>query len=89
MSNKPPEPVCVGQYLTEFEAMLARNMLVEAGIQAMVVGAMTANFRAETPGVVKVLVPGNAEEEALKLMIEFDTPPEDHDLSDQDPDASE
>ena len=69
--------------------MLAKNMLTEAGIQAMIVGAMTAGFRAETPGVVKVMVPGNAEEEALKLMIEFDAEPTNQDPTDQDSDTSQ
>ena len=70
MSKEHNEPVTVGRYPTEFEAMLTKNMLSEAGIPAQVVGAMTAGFRAETPGFVKVMVPGEFEEQALKLLIE-------------------
>lgn len=71
MGKESHEPVVVGQFPTEFEAMLTRNMLVEAGIPAQAVGGMTAGFRAETPGFVKVLVPAEDEEQALKLLIEY------------------
>ncbi len=77
MSKEHNDPVTVGRYTTEFEAMLTKNMLVEAGIPAQVVGAMTAGFRAETPGVVKVLVPGDFEEQALVLLIEYTNEAED------------
>ena len=70
MSNQHAEPVVVGTYETEFEAALNKNMLNEAGIPAQLVGAMTAGFRAETPGKVKVLVPGSFAERALELLIE-------------------
>ncbi len=70
MSKEHTDPVTVGRYPTEFEAVLTKNMLTEAGIPAQVVGAMTAAFRAETPGFVKVMVPGEFEERALKLLIE-------------------
>ncbi len=69
MSKDHPEPVVVARYSTEFEASLTRNMLQEAGIPSQLVGGMTAGFRAETPGMVDVLVPGQFAEEA-KLMIE-------------------
>lgn len=69
MSKDHSEPVVVARYSTEFEASLARNMLQEAGIPSQIVGGMTAGFRAETPGMVDVLVPGRFAEEA-KLMIE-------------------
>ena len=77
MSKEHNDPVTVGRYTTEFEAMLTKNMLVEAGIPAQVVGAMTAGFRAETPGLVKVLVPGDFEEQALVLLIEYTNEAED------------
>jgi hypothetical protein len=70
MSKKHPDPVVVAKYPTEFEASLTKNMLEEAGIPAQLVGAMTAGFRAETPGIVKVLVPGELAERALELLIE-------------------
>jgi len=72
MKNEHPDPVVVAKYPTEFEAALTKNMLVEAGIPCEMVGAMTAGFRAETPGMVSVLVPGDRAEEALELIIEQD-----------------
>ena len=69
MTNEHPDPVVVARYPTEFEASLTRNMLNEAGIPSELVGGMTAGFRAETPGMVEVLVPGQFAEEA-KLLIE-------------------
>lgn len=72
MSNEHPDPVVVGRYETEFEGMLIKNMLTEAGIPSEVVGGMTAGFRAETPGMVKVMVPGEYAERALELLIEDD-----------------
>lgn len=74
MSDTQPDqhadPVVVGIYDTEFEAALIKNMLSEAGIPAQMVGAMTAGFRAETPGKVKVLVPGSLGEQARALIAE-------------------
>jgi len=69
MSNEHAEPVVIERYKTEFEAMLTKNMLEEAGIPCEVVGGMTAGFRAETPGFVEVLVPGQYAERALELLI--------------------
>lgn len=77
MSTDHNEPVTIGRFPTEFEAVLVKNMLSEAGIPVQVVGAMTAGFRAETPGVVKVMVPGSFEEQALKLVIEYTDQAED------------
>jgi hypothetical protein len=80
MSNEHPDPVVVARYPTEFEASLTRNMLNEAGIPSQLVGSMTAGFRAETPGMVDVLVPGQFAEEA-KLLIEEQA---EGDLGDED-----
>ncbi|PCI07190.1 hypothetical protein COB72_10685 [bacterium] len=71
MNDTNPDPVVVGRYTTEFEAVLVKNMLAEAGVPVQVVGAMTAGFRAETPGFVKVMVPGSFEEQALELLIAY------------------
>lgn len=70
MSAEHGKPVVVGRYPTEFEASLIRNMLVEEGIPSQVVGGMTAGSRAETPGMVDVLVPGDRAEEA-RLIIKM------------------
>ncbi len=86
MSKDHAEPVVVARYSTEFEASLTRNMLQEAGIPSQLVGGMTAGFRAETPGMVDVLVPGRFAEEA-KLMIEEQEEGE-TDMSDVEGDGS-
>ncbi|MBO6513823.1 MAG: DUF2007 domain-containing protein [Phycisphaerales bacterium] len=78
MSSKHQEPVVIGRYPTEFEASLIRNLLVEEGIPSQVVGGMTAGFRAETPGMVEVLVPGDRAEEA-RLILETQEDMEDAD----------
>ena len=70
MSQKHDEPVVIGRYETEFEAVLAKNMLSEAGVPAQVLGGITAGFRAESLGMVKLMVPSAFEERALELMIE-------------------
>jgi len=72
MSTQHPNPVVVAKYPTEFEASLIKNMLVNAGIPSQVAGGITAGFRAETPGMVQVLVPGGFEEEARLLIEEFE-----------------
>ena len=76
MSNEHPDPVVVGRYPTEFEAAIIKNMLVDAGIPSETAGGMTAGFRAETPGMVQVLVPGDRAEEALAMIAEQDSHPE-------------
>ncbi len=70
MKDNHPDPVVVGKYPTEFEAALVRNMLVEAGIPSQTAGGMTAGFRAETPGMVQVLVPGEFAEVAREMIAE-------------------
>ncbi|MBL4810635.1 MAG: DUF2007 domain-containing protein [Phycisphaerales bacterium] len=77
-----PDPVVVARYPTEFEASLVRNMLVEAGIPSQTAGGMTAGFRAETPGMVQVLVPGEFAEVAREMIAEQETNPESDPKSD-------
>lgn len=72
MSSEHPEPVVVGEYPTEFEATIVKNMLTEAGITCQVVGGGLAGFRAEAPVMVRVLVPEGDQERALELLIEHD-----------------
>lgn len=68
MNEKHQDPVVVGEYPTEFEASLVKNMLSMEGVPSELVGAMTAGFRAETPGMVKVLVPGSFAELAREII---------------------
>ncbi len=84
MSDTHADPVEVGKYTTEFEASLTKNMLNEAGIPAQMVGALTAGFRAETPGMVKVIVPASFEEQALELLIEHTKDVEDTEQGSED-----
>lgn len=56
MSADPLEPVTVASARTEFEAAAITSALREQGIDARAVGGMTAGFRAETPGDVRVMV---------------------------------
>lgn len=70
-SDQHPEPVIIGKYPTEFEAALVKNMLAEVGIPSELVGAFTAGFRAETPGMVQVMVPGQFADEAKAMLNEF------------------
>lgn len=84
MSDTHADPVEVGKYTTEFEASLTKNMLNEAGIPAQLVGAFTAGFRAETPGLVKVIVPASFEEQALELLIEHTNAIEDDEQDAED-----
>lgn len=72
MSSEHPEPVVVGEYPSEFEAMIVKNMLTEAGITCQVMGGTLAGFRAEAPAMVRVLVPEADQERALELLIEHD-----------------
>jgi len=62
------EPVVVGEYPTEFEATIIKNLLVEAGIHAMVSGGTIGGFRAEAPGMVQVLVAAGSESRARELI---------------------
>jgi len=68
MNTEHPDPVVIGRYPTEFEAAIIKNMLVDAGIPSETAGGMTAGFRAETPGMVQVLVPGDRAEEARAII---------------------
>lgn len=58
----------LGQYATELEASMIAAGLRERGINAHVVGGMTAGFRAEAPGMARVLVPADRLDEARHLV---------------------
>lgn len=65
------EPVVIGEYPSEFEAMIVKNQLVEAGIPAEVSGGTIGGFRAEAPGLVQVLV-GAANAERARAVLSGD-----------------
>ncbi len=63
--------VPVAACTTELEASMIASGLNERGIEARVVGGATAGFRAEAPGVAKVLVHADDLAEALRLIAEI------------------
>ena len=56
---------------SEPEAALLVNILRDCHIQAEMTGALTANFRADVPGFVRVLVRGNDLETAREILKEY------------------
>ena len=56
MTDDSPAVVLV-QIPTEWQAKLIAAVLQEEGIDAAVVGSLTAQFRAEAPGMVRIMVP--------------------------------
>ncbi|MBX3358510.1 MAG: hypothetical protein KF745_08780 [Phycisphaeraceae bacterium] len=54
--NDPDQPVVVATSATEVGGEELVSVIRAAGIDAMVIGAMTAGFRAEAPGIVKIMV---------------------------------
>jgi len=56
---------------SEPEAALLVNTLRDCHIQAEMTGALTANFRADVPGFVRVLVRGNDLETAREILKEY------------------
>ncbi len=55
----------------EINATLLANELTQQGIPAQASGTLTAGFRAEAPGAVKVLVRESDLPEAKRLMAEY------------------
>lgn len=55
-NSESTKAVPVASCTTELEASMIATGLNERGIEARVVGGATAGFRAEAPGMVKVLV---------------------------------
>ncbi len=70
--SKHEEPKVVAEYVSEFEANIVCNMLREEGIPCQIMGGTLAGFRAEAPNLVRLLVPAEFEERALRVLIEHD-----------------
>ncbi len=71
MSNpEPNDPVIVGEFESELEANFIVSRLADAGIPAWVTGQLTAGFRAEAPGRVRVLVRTSDAERAREALRE-------------------
>jgi hypothetical protein len=56
MTTNPDTLATLATVSTEVEAQLLANMLNDRGIAAVATGGFTSQFRAEAPGVVRVLV---------------------------------
>lgn len=68
-------PITIAEFPHEFTATLAKNALEAAGIPCQLVGVHTAGFRAEAPGMVKLLVPAARESEARAILDDFNAEP--------------
>jgi len=64
-------PVTLISTPTELEAQVIAGALVNRGLPAKAVGGFTAGFKAEAPGEVQVLVPGERLEEAMRLLADI------------------
>lgn len=71
--DDPNEPVVVGEFENELAANLVVTRLEDAGIPSWVTGQLTAGFRAEAPGRVRVLVRAVDAERALEALREDET----------------
>lgn len=77
MPNEPSNPdrgsppIVIAEFPHEFTATLAKQALEAAGIPCQMTGIHTAGFRAEAPGMVRVLVPASREAEARAIMEDF------------------
>ena len=56
MSEQGDQPVLLAEFPTEALAAIFIAMLREEGIEAVMTGGIRVGFRAEAPGMVRVLV---------------------------------
>lgn len=88
MTNDPghhnDKVVTLAFLFTEVEAKLLSNALNEEGIHSEVAGLLTASFRAEAPGRVKVLVREQDLERAKELLDDYTKSKEEIDWSQVD-----
>ncbi|MEM6506377.1 MAG: DUF2007 domain-containing protein [Planctomycetota bacterium] len=71
MQESDDNIVTLAFFATEVEATMAADELKREGIQAEPAGLLTAGFRAEAPGRVKVLVHERDLEQAKALLDEY------------------
>ncbi len=81
MPDHSQPPVVVAEYPHEFTATLAKQALEAEGIPCQLLGIHTAGFRAEAPGMVKLMVPAVREAEARAVLEDFDAEPHEQDWS--------
>ncbi len=68
--DKPDPTVVLALVPNEWQATLIANALRDRGINAQVTGATTAGFRAEAPGMVRVIVSKSQLEDARAALAE-------------------
>lgn len=71
MQESDDNIVTLAFFATEVEATMVADELKREGIQAEPAGLLTAGFRAEAPGRVKVLVHERDLEQAKALLDEY------------------
>ena len=71
MQESDDNIVTLAFFPTEVEATMIADELKREGIQAEPAGILTAGFRAEAPGRVKILVHESDLEQAKKLLDEY------------------
>ena len=71
MTNESDDLVVLQSVPSEAQANLIAAALERAGIQAAIEGALTAAFRAEAPGEVKIIVRKNDLEKAKKALESY------------------
>ena len=68
----PKEPITLAFFPQELHAQLLADALQEAGIEAEVSGGVTGGFRAEAPGMVKVLIHAEDKDKATAVFEEWE-----------------
>ena len=71
MSEQSDRPVLVAEFSNEALAAIFIATLREEDIEAVTTGGMTAGFRAEAPGMVRVLVHEKDAERGRALLDQF------------------
>lgn len=71
MHEEDDQVVTLAFFPSEIEATMIADELKREGIQAEAAGTLTAGFRAEAPGRVKILVHERDLEQAKRLLDEY------------------
>lgn len=71
MSQSPDRPIVLAEFPAEALAAIFLARLREHDVEAVLTGGPTAGFRAEVPGMVRVLVHEKDIDTARRLLDEF------------------
>ena len=71
MGQSPDRPIILAEFPAEAVAALFIARLREHDVEAVMTGGATAGFRAEAPGMVRVLVHEKDIDTARRLLEEF------------------